>query len=91
MKALIMERLQCSEKRAEIIANDLEKLHPELQPLLERWIKDGHCEDATLYHGYSLDTLMAEKRLKFTGAILTLDWILKDPDMALKALREQVK
>ena len=91
MKELIMERLQCNEKRAAVIAADLEQISPELKPLLDKWIQDGACEDATLYGGYSLDMLMKEKGYRFTGALLTLDWIIKEPETALKAMAEPIR
>lgn len=90
MKNIVMKRLQCKEAHAEIIASDLKQLSPELQPLLDRWIEENHCEDAVLYGGYSLDMLMKEKGMYFTGAILTLDWIIKEPEKALEALAQPI-
>ena len=94
MKKIIMERLQCKEDkkeaRAAAIEKELRNISPELQPLLDKWLKDGHCEDDKLYHGYSLSMLMHEKGLHITGALLTLDWIIKEPDAALKALSEPI-
>ncbi|MBR4039926.1 MAG: hypothetical protein IKJ11_07495 [Clostridia bacterium] len=91
MKAIIMERLNCSEKRAAVIEHDLKEITPALQPLLDRWLRDGHCEDATQYHGYSLNRLVSEMGMRFTGALLTLDWIIKEPEEALKALSEPIR
>lgn len=91
MKSIIIERLHCSEKRAAIIENDLREISPELRPLLDRWLQDGHCSDDTLYHGYSLDRLVNDKGMRFTGALLTLDWIIKEPEDALKALSEPIR
>ncbi len=91
MKEILIERLQCSEKRAAMIAGDLEKLSPELIPLLNKWLSSGECRDDTSYHGYSLDRIMNEYGMKFTGALLTLDWILKDSQCALTALAEPIR
>lgn len=91
MKAIIMEHLQCSEKKATVIEKHLKGISPELVPLLDKWLRDGHCEDNTLYHGYSLNQLIRDKDLHFTGALLTLDWIIKDPEEALKALAQPIR
>lgn len=91
MKEIIMERLQCPEKRAAVIENYLKEISPELAPLLDKWLRDGHCEDDTQYHGCSLNQLIRDKGLRFTGALLTLDWIIKDPEAALKALAQPIR
>lgn len=91
MKEIIMERLQCPEKRAAEIEKYLETISPELVPLLNKWLHDGHCEDDTIYHGWSLNRLIKDKGLRFTGALLTLDWIIKDHEEALKALAQPIR
>lgn len=91
MKEIIMERLQCPEKRAAVIEKNLKEISPELVPLLDKWLRDGQCEDDTMYHGYSLNTLMRDKGLRFTGALLTLDWVIKAPEEALKALSQPIR
>lgn len=91
MKSIIIERLHCSEKRAAIIENDLRQIDPELRPILNQWLQDGHCSNDTVYHGYSLDRLMNDMGMRFTGALLTLDWIIKDPEEAIKALSEPIR
>lgn len=91
MKTLIMNRLHCSEKQANIIVADLQKLSPALQPLLDAWIENGACNDDTLYNGHSLNTLCRDYGLHFTGALLTLDWLIKEPEKAAKALAEPIR
>ncbi len=91
MKEIIMERLQCTEKRAAVIEKYLKDISPELVPLLDKWLRDGNCEDDTLYHGHSLNQLMRDKGLRFTGALLTLDGLIKNPEEALKALSRPIK
>ena len=88
---LIMQRNGCSETQAKVIAGDLEKLNPALKPLLQRWEETGAEDDATLYEGYSIDSLKAGYGLKFTGALLTLDWLLRDPETARRAISQGVR
>lgn len=91
MVQIIQERLHCSSTRAEAIEHELSSLSPELQPLLAAWLKSGECADDTMYCGYSVHSLMKKYDMKFTGALLSVDWIIKDPESALKALSELVK
>ena len=91
MERFIMEKLHCSEKKSILIAGQLEDLSPELKPLLEQWLSGCDVTDDTLYHGYSLNMIMKKYGMKFTGALLTLDSLLKKPDKTLKVLSEPVR
>lgn len=87
----IMQRNGCDERQARIIAGDLEKLNPALQPLLARWEATGAQDDDTLYEGYSVSGLMERFDLKFTGALLTIDWLLRDPETAKKVIAQGMR
>lgn len=92
MEKLIMQRMNCTEATAKAIASDLKKLNPQLRPMLEAWVNNKPLPGRNVkYHGYSLDDLTAQFGLKFTGAILTLDWLIRDPDAALKAIRYGIR
>lgn len=91
MKKIIQERQGCSEKRAEILEKELQNLSEPLKPILQAWLDNGVEDDSTLYSGYSLNSLKEAFGMKFTGAILTLDWLLKDPVAAKKALKEGIR
>lgn len=90
METIIMERQGSSKEHAREIAKELRQIDICLLPLLNRWLETGQTDDATLYHGYSLNSLMADYGMYFTGALLTLDWIVKDPDAACKVLAEGI-
>lgn len=91
MEKSIMEKLHCSEKKAILIAGQLKDLSPELKPLLEQWLSGCDVTDDTLYHGYSLNMITKKNGMNFTGALLTLDSLLKEPDQTLKVLNEPVR
>lgn len=86
MEKIIMERLGCSAKEAAEIAADLADLHTALKPVLSAWINGEPYNAESEYEGYSIKTLMQDYGMQFTGAILTVDWLLKDPKEAAKAL-----
>lgn len=91
MKKVIMERLNCSTKEAMEIVADLSELHNELKPVLSAWINNGYVDYDKEYEGYSLKSLMQDYRMQFTGAILTADWLIKDPKAATKALHYGIR
>ena len=87
---LIMNRNGCNHAQAAMIAEDLCKIDPRLQPLLDDWIKQGKEDDDTLYEGYSINSLKESMHMRFTGALLTLNWLLRDPKTAREALSQGV-
>lgn len=91
IKDRIVELQGCPEKMAVEIEKNLLEISMELRPLLERWLDVGEASDSTEYGGYSLDSLMKDYDMKFTGAILTLDWLIREPEEAGKALKEGIR
>lgn len=86
MEELIIARTGCSQQEATIIAADLEALNPELKPHLNAWLKDEAYTFSTEYDGYSMASLERDYGMNFTGAILTLDWLIRESEAAKKAL-----
>lgn len=86
MKDIIMQRLGMGEAEAELMAQDLSNVCKALKPLVEAWLETGAEEDDTLYQGYSINSLKRDYGMYFTGAVLTLDWLLQEPEKAKAAL-----
>lgn len=88
MKDLILKRNGCTEQQAEWIVEDLKKISPQLKGAVEKWLKDETVDPSLEVEGFTLGEFMSPKyNMKFTGAILTLDWLIKEPDEAKKALK----
>lgn len=88
---IVMERLSCSEKDAVILCDNLKKIDSTLVPVLHRWIDTGDGADATTYRGYSIDSLYSDYGMNFIAALLTVDWIIKEPETAVLALQEGIE
>lgn len=86
----IMEKNHCTAEEAKELIEELNKIEPELQGILRDWIQDKPFTDRTV-HGFSVQSLMKDYRLEFTGALLTLDWLCKDPVEAVKALKYGIR
>lgn len=91
LQELLVERLNCSIEEAGRITRDLGQLQEELVPLLNAWVKGEAVDGETPYEGYTLNRLMTDYQMQFTGALLTLDWLLKEPETAKKALRYGIR
>ena len=86
MKNIIMKRLNCTEKEAALIADDLNMVSPQLKSAVAAWLENGAIDETIEAEGYTLGYLMKEYDMQFTGAILTIDWLLKSPQEARKAI-----
>ena len=90
MKNIIIERLNCDEKTAERLEKKLSTISKELKPILDAWLESGtECSDIE-FNGYSINSLMNKDGVKFTGALLTLDWLIRDPKNASAVIEKGI-
>ena len=90
MKKMIIERLSCDEKTAERLEAKLKSISEELKPILNAWLENGTQDNSQMFNGYSLNSLMAKDGMKFTGALLTLDWLIREPETAAAVIEKGI-
>lgn len=79
------------EKSAQLVAVDLIDLSQPLDAYLAKWMQDeSDMQDYSL-HGYSIKQLMEERNMTYPAALLTLDWVMKEPDVAVASLKRGIK
>ena len=76
-----------TERNARLVASEINQLHPSLTPLWERWAKNASVRDDFSAEGYSIKSLMEKHRMTYPAALLTIDWLLKEPEKAKTSLR----
>lgn len=86
MKEIIKRKLKCSDEEAEETVRELKDIAPQFAELLAAWSNDQPYSDIEVC-GYTIQSLVNDYDLGFIGALLTLDWIWKEPDEACKALQ----
>lgn len=91
MKKTIMERTGFDEATAELMEKELSAVCEQLKPLVRNWLETGAEDDDTMYEGYSLNSLKQTYDMYFTGAVLTLDWLIREPEKAKEAMRYGIK
>ena len=79
-----------SERNAAIVSNELMEVSVELSPMLEQWLEDEKCQNDYSVQGHSIQQLL-EQGMKYPAAVLTLDWLIKDPKSALRSLTRGTK
>lgn len=80
-----------SDMAAALVAKELMKIEDDLKPLLQSWLQDDSNNQDYLIAGYSISQLQKERGMTYPAAILTIDWLMKDPDKAKVSLNNPYK
>lgn len=79
------------EKFAQLIAVELMDLSQPLDAYLVKWMQDeSDMQDYSLYD-YSITQLMKERNMAYPAALLTMDWLIKEPNAAIASLKRGIK
>lgn len=70
---------------AEVVSNEIVLLSEELVPLYEEWANSRTEQDYNA-EGLSLLDLKDTFDMTYPAALLTIDWLIKEPEVALKAI-----
>ena len=79
---ILVNREGYNRQRAILAAIEIEKLDKNLFPLLKSWIDDPDNMQEFVSHNISLLELKEKKNMNYIGALLTMDWLIKEPDVA---------
>ena len=75
------------ERDASVLAENLSLMDITLLPLLERWLFKGGDGDYAQGEMSVLE-LKEKYNLEYQAALLTMDWIIKEPELALEAINK---
>lgn len=90
IEGILVNELQYSDHVAKTTARDLLNLHPQLKPALDQWVKNRETTDITI-ESFSTPALMADKGFTYPAALIAMDWLLKEPEMATKQLASDIR
>lgn len=76
---------------AQLAAEDLSQLSKPLSDYLLRWLSDESCREDFITLGYSISQLQAERQMNYPAALLTMDWLIKEPEKAIESLKHIIK
>lgn len=72
---------------AQLLVNKLEACSPAVKEALALWWNTGQVSDLEV-EGYTMARLMSEHSMKPIAALLTLDWLSREPEKAKISLRK---
>ena len=84
MKEILMKR-GYTEKQAKSAATELAQIDPRLKEALDNWLADETEKDFSV-EGYSILELKKKYEMTYPAALLSIDWILKEPEMAISCI-----
>lgn len=93
MKEEIVSRLtnmKFSPRVAEGLAEDLMEIDNRLKPLRDAWLKEDESQDYKTGE-YSVLSFVKERGMMYHAALLSMDWLLKEPDEAKAELEKGIE
>ena len=74
------------EKSAKLVLDDLLHLSEPLAELLNKWLDDENTQSDYVVDVFSISKLQQERGMKYPAALLTMDWLIKEPKDAKRSL-----
>jgi hypothetical protein len=91
IKDILVEKYGYNEQQANITVNSINKITGKPLEIFNNFLKTGFEDDNTDFYGHSVKSLKEKFKMNFFAAILTLDWINRSPEEAVKALSKGIK
>lgn len=90
IKDILLSR-GCPANQVETIAQKIENLSDRLKPAMNQWLENASMPLAEV-DGYTTAALMERfKGMQYPAALFLLDWLIKDPQTATKAINKGIR
>ena len=90
IEKVLVERCKYTKKQAILITNELIQIDTMLIPLLNKWIEGGIKHNYSV-KGFTLYDIQSKYNMTYPAALLTIDWLIKDPKIATEAIEHGLK
>ena len=84
--AMLVAEFGYTEKRAEEVVQKLQKSDFAIQEAFEKWWLGKGLDEQLVVQGYTLQILVEKKGFNPMNAFLTMDWLIREPARAKRAL-----
>lgn len=86
----ILQKRGYSEKQSARVAAELQDINDSLKSHLNKWLVS---EEESDYHaeGFSLLELKRKFEMTYPAALLTMDWLIKEPENAIRSINRGIK
>ena len=90
IQEILMQR-GYSQRNAKLVADELQEVTSQLTIFRDRWLENGAYNADYVVGEYSISRLRNERRMNYPAALLTLDWLIKEPKAAQESLNRGIK
>ncbi|NDV59086.1 hypothetical protein [Bacteroides sp. 519] len=80
-----------TEKQAKILGESLSKIDASLKNGLDKWLEDVSIEKDFSIHGITLSEIKKKFNMTYIAALLSMDWVIREPDRAVKSINNGIK
>ena len=88
IKKTLIEKFKYDEKQVEQVTSKIDNLSSDIKEALENWIMTEQIA-SPMFNGYDVNMVLEKKKeLTILGAFLFLDWLRREPEIAIKALEK---
>jgi len=91
MKEKIIEILKSrgyNDYSANLVSKELLELSGPLAKLFNSWVENENNQSDYRVGDYSVSSLQKERGMNYPAALLTLDWLMKEPEKAIRSLNK---
>lgn len=90
IKEILLSR-GCPANQVKTISKKIEELSDQLKPAMHEWLKKEAMPVVEI-DGYTTASLMEKfKGMQYPAALLLLDWLIKEPQTAKKAINKGIR
>ena len=79
-----------TENQARITVLELMDLSESLEPALKKWVENG-TETEACAEGFSLMELKTKYQMTYPAALLSIDWLIKEPQTAINVIKQGIR
>ena len=79
------------EKTARMVSPDLLDLSEPLKNLLKAWLENEKQQSDYAVAGFTVSEMQNERGMNYPAALLTMDWLMKEPEKAKRSLTKGIK
>ncbi len=79
-----------NDKQIKFVSEKLSSIDESLKECLNKWIDKNIITEVNV-SGISLKQLMAKYSMEYPAALLTMDWLKREPDKALKSIKRGIR
>ncbi len=79
-----------TQKQASLLAKELKDIDERLKPALDNWMRD-ETETDFMAEGFTVLGLKQQYNMTYPAALISIDWVLKDPENAVKCIEKGLR